>query len=33
VAQEDRFAPIIVAYSENEAGERFEALIRGEEEL
>jgi segregation and condensation protein A len=32
VAQDDRFAPIIVSYSESEAGERFDALIRGEEE-
>ena len=31
VSQEDRFAPITVGYSESEATERFDALMRGEE--
>jgi chromatin segregation and condensation protein Rec8/ScpA/Scc1 (kleisin family) len=31
VSQEDRFAPIIVGYSETEAAERFDSLMRGEE--
>jgi len=31
VSQEDRFAPIVVEYSEAGASERFDALIRGEE--
>ncbi len=31
VSQEDRFAPIVVEYSEAEAEERFDALMRGEE--
>ena len=31
VSQEDRFAPIVVDYSEAGASERFDALVRGEE--
>ena len=31
VSQEDRFAPIIVGYSETEAAERFDSLMRGDE--
>ncbi|GMQ84622.1 MAG: hypothetical protein BMS9Abin07_0186 [Acidimicrobiia bacterium] len=31
VSQEDRFAPIVVGYSEIEAAERFDILMRGEE--
>jgi segregation and condensation protein A len=31
VSQEDRFAPIMVGYSESEASERFDAVIKGEE--
>ncbi len=31
VSQEDRFAPIIVGYSETEAAERFDSLMRGED--
>lgn len=31
VSQEDRFAPIVVGYSETEAAERFDALMRGED--
>ncbi len=31
VSQEDLFAPIIVGYSETEAAERFDSLMRGEE--
>ena len=31
VSQEDRFAPIFVGYSETEAAERFDALMRGED--
>ncbi len=31
VSQEDRFAPIVVGYSETEAVERFDALMRGQE--
>ncbi len=31
VSQEDRFAPIMVGYSEQDATERFEAMMRGEE--
>ncbi len=31
VSQEDRFAPILVGYSEGDATDRFDALMQGED--